>query len=234
MLVCVGIAFGFSFWQFDAWQERRADAARDLTNAPPRVLTTVISPNGTFPGRSLGRPVTAGGTWQGDNFYIEDRTHQGKQGYWVVTLMTVDGTSSVIPVVRGWSQQPDSATVTGPTSLTGWLQASENSGDPDVDPNDRIFPTLRIPTLAGFTANDLFGGYVIARSIQPPAQLLVPVTPDSVPPVSSFTALRNLLYALEWLVFAGFAVLIWVQWCREAMKSDDEEQQPSSDDVSVA
>jgi surfeit locus 1 family protein len=41
------------------------------------------------------------------------------------------------------------------------------------------------------------------------------VTPDSLPKPSSFTALRNLLYALEWWGFGGFAVFLWWRWYRD-------------------
>ena len=41
------------------------------------------------------------------------------------------------------------------------------------------------------------------------------VTPASLPKPPSFTSLRNLLYALEWWVFAGFAVFVWWRWCRD-------------------
>jgi hypothetical protein len=32
-----------------------------------------------------------------------------------------------------------------------------------------------------------------------------------------FTAARNLFYAIEWWIFGGFAVFIWVRWCRDSL-----------------
>ncbi len=33
---------------------------------------------------------------------------------------------------------------------------------------------------------------------------------------SSFTGLKNLLYAIEWWIFGAFAVFIWWRWRRDA------------------
>jgi hypothetical protein len=64
---------------------------------------------------------------------------------------------------------------------------------------------------------------VIARSVSPsispaasPAgQRLAPVTPAALPKPDAFTSVRNLLYALEWWFFGGFAVYVWWRWCRD-------------------
>ena len=63
MLVCVAIAAGLGLWQLDAWSQHRADAARDLAHEPAVALSSVMSGDSPFPGRSLGRPVSFSGTW---------------------------------------------------------------------------------------------------------------------------------------------------------------------------
>ena len=45
------------FWQLDAWQERRAAEARDLTRAEPVPLAEVMGPDDPFPGDRVGQPV---------------------------------------------------------------------------------------------------------------------------------------------------------------------------------
>ena len=44
------------------------------------------------------------------------------------------------------------------------------------------------------------------------------MTPASLPKAETFTALRNLLYAIEWWVFGAFAVFIWWRWCRDELE----------------
>jgi surfeit locus 1 family protein len=226
MLVCVAIAVGLGLWQFDAWGQRRADAARDLANVPAVPLSRVMTGDSPFPGRSLGRPVSIAGSWlDGDTVYIADRYLDGELGYWVVTPVLVDGSGSAVPVVRGWSEKPSAPAPAGSVEVTGWLQATEGSGPVDEDPQDDVIPMMRIASLVEHVDADLYSGYVVARDVAPrPADALEPVTPASIPEVSGFTALRNLLYAVEWWVFAAFALFIWVRWCRDSVTvpADDE------------
>jgi surfeit locus 1 family protein len=215
MVVSVAIAVGLGLWQYDAWGQRRADAAEDLSNKPPVALGSVITGDSPFPGRSLGQPVEFTGRWIADNIYVADRYLHDKKGYWVVTAALVDGSDSAIPVVRGWSLSTDLPTPSGQTRVVGWLQATEGSGPIDDDPHDDVIPMMRIASLVEMVDADLYSGYVVAKDI--PNQGGIPfVTPESVPDVSGFTALRNLLYAIEWWVFGGFALFVWVRWCRDS------------------
>lgn len=228
MLVCVGVALTLGLWQLDAWQARRADAARDLSNLPPVALTSVMTGDSTFPGRSLGRPVRLAGTWLPDaTFYIADRYVDRERGYWVVTPVLVDGDSSAVPVVRGWSAAPEASAPTGAVEVTGWLQATEGTGPLDDDPTDDIIPMMRLASLVEFIDTDLFSAYVVAREVvstgsssaaEPSTAGLEPVTPAAIPEVSGFTALRNFLYAIEWWVFGAFAFFIWFRWCRDSLE----------------
>ena len=38
------------------------------------------------------------------------------------------------------------------------------------------------------------------------------------PDASRFTALRNLLYAVEWWFFGAFALFVWWRWARETVE----------------
>ena len=53
------------------------------------------------------------------------------------------------------------------------------------------------------------------------------MTPASLPKAETFTALRNLLYAIEWWVFGGFAVYIWWRWCRDELEAE-RDRRPST------
>lgn len=220
MVVCVAIAVGLGLWQLDAWSQRRADAARDLADKPAIPLSRVMTGDSPFPGRSLGQPVSFAGSWLGTaTVYVADRELDGRTGYWVVTPVHVDGTDSAMPVVRGWAMKPAAPVPAGPVRVTGWLQASEGSDGLDDDPHDDVIPSMRIASLVEHVDEDLYSGYVVAR-VSPGATTgsttgLEPVTPAAIPAVSSFTAVRNLFYAIEWWVFGAFALFIWVRWCRD-------------------
>ena len=217
MLVCVSIAAGLGGWQLDAWQTRRADAARDISNEAPVALSTLMGADSPFPGRSLGRPVTVEGAWMNDStVFVSDRSLHGDRGYWVVTPVKVTGTESAVPIVRGWAPKPEAVAPTGVVTVTGWLQATEGSGPFDKDPHDNVIPMMRLATLVEHVDADLYSAYVVARDVTGPDDGLESVTLAAIPEVSGFTALRNFLYAIEWWVFAAFAFFVWFRWCRDS------------------
>lgn len=227
MIVCVGIALVLGLWQLDAWQTRRADAARDLSNVAPVELSTLMDGDSAFPGRDLGRPVDFDGTWlAGSTLFIADRFVEDRRGFWVVTPVLVAGGESAIPVVRGWSAEPEATEPTGEVAVTGWLQATEGSGPIDEDPTDDVFPVMRLASLVEHVDADLYSAYVVARDVSTSSASgntgggagLEPVTPSAIPEVSGFTALRNFLYAVEWWVFGAFALFVWVRWCRDSLE----------------
>jgi hypothetical protein len=126
-----------------------------------------------------------------------------------------------MPVVRGWSARPGAAAPTGAVQVTGWLQATEADDDVDADPHDDVIPAMRVASLVEHVEEDLYSGYVVAKDVSPAAtdaaDALEPVTPPRSPGVSATTGLRNLLYGIEWWVFGGFALFVWVRWCRDSM-----------------
>ena len=193
MVVCVAVAAGLGLWQYDAWHDHRADAARDLESKPAKPLSAVMTGDSAFPGRSSGQPVSFSGSWLGaDTVFVSDRERAGHKGFWVVTPVLVDGTRSAMPVVRGWSTGATAPDVSGSVAVTGWLQPSEADDSVDTDPQDDVVPSMRVASLVEHVDEDLYSGFVIARI--PAAQGgIEPVRPAKVPGVSGFTGLRNLL-----------------------------------------
>jgi len=233
MVLAVAASVALGLWQYDAWGTGRAAEARDLSSATPRPLDQVMGGDDPFPGQDLGRPVSLNGEWLGaGTLYVADRQLDGKRGYWVVTPVLVG--KSAMPVVRGWSAEPKAPVPSGEVEVEGWLQASEGSGAGDDDPQDDVIPEMRIASIVEHVDADLYGAYVVARSSTPESdQDLSPVTPASVPEVSTSTHLRNLLYAFQWWIFGAFSIYIWVRWCRDTTAQSrtgavEEEQVASS------
>jgi len=225
-LVATTLAVLLGLWQYDAWQAGRQLEARDLANAAPRPLEQVITPDQPYPGGAVGQPVTFRGEWlEGETFYVAGREHEDRVGYWVVTPVAVAGTPTpaTMLVVRGWSADASQeADPSGQVAVTGWLQPSEGSGRPDDDLDDAVIPEMRVASVVQRLDRDLYGAYVIgdvASTRSTGGAGLEPVTPDSLPEPATTTALRNLLYALEWWVFAAFAAFIWWRWVRDELAS---------------
>jgi surfeit locus 1 family protein len=215
MVVAVVAAGYLGVWQLHVWEAARAAEARDLSRAEPMPLEKAMSGDSPFPGQYLGQPVSFSGEWLPEGtVYVSDRRVDDERGYWVVTPVLVG--DSAMPVVRGWAPQAAAPAPTGEVEVSGWLQASEGSGAVDDDPHDKVIPEMRIASIVEHVDADLYSGYVVDRV---PTDTLKAVPPDSVPEISSSTSLRNLLYAFQWWVFGGFAVYIWIRWCRDVIEA---------------
>jgi len=211
-------------WQYDAWGSRRDDQAAARAHAPAKPLASVMTPDQPFPGDAVGQPVRLSGRWlPRSTVYVEDRPSHGRRGVWVVTPVAVCGigdrcgSASAMLVVRGWAPTVRAAPAapTGRVEVTGWLQPGEGSGTTDPNPADDVIPELRVADAIQHVDQDLYGGYVMAEQ---PTPGLTAVTPASLPKAPTFTAVRNLLYAVEWWVFGGFAVFLWWRWCRDELE----------------
>lgn len=237
VVVATVAAVLLGWWQYDVWQNGRQDASLARVDDAPRPLASVLSADQAFPGAAVGVPVELAGRWlPRSTVYVSDRPLHGRTGFWAVTPVAVCAPADVagcrrasaVLVVRGWARtvQAAPAAPSGPVRVTGWLQPGEGSGVADAHPGDDVLPQLRVADAIQHVSQDLYGGYVIARTVEPTVQApgaapggtgLAAVTPSSLPKASASTALRNLLYALEWWVFGGFAVYVWWRWCRDEL-----------------
>ena len=239
-VVLTAAAVGLGVWQYEAWQSRRAAEAADLTRVDPLPLDAVIGPDDPFPGNRVGQPVIVNGTWLREGtVYVSGREHDGRDGYWVVTPLAVTGAGDpAIPVVRGWVAEPAQAPAppTGRAEFVGWLQPPEGTGEADADPSDDVLPQLRIADVIQHVDQDLYGAYaVVADEAAPGAWPVGPralndgtaglahASLEQLPPASTFTALRNLLYAIEWWFFAAFALFVWWRWMRDVLNPEPED-----------
>ncbi len=224
-LVLVGIAVSLGFWQYGAWQARRTAEAMDLTAMTPVPLTDLMGNDDPFPAPDLGRPVELGGTWLDGGFWVSGREYEGREGFWAVNPLAL-GDAAVL-VVRGWAPEPSDALldVTGSADVVGWIQPPEGGLVTDDDASDDVFPEIRVADAVQRVDRDLYSAYVVADlSRTPGVGDLETAELASLPRADRFTALRNLLYAVEWWIFGAFAAFIWWRWRRDATSTD-----PSSD-----
>ncbi|MGI8646292.1 MAG: SURF1 family protein [Nocardioides sp.] len=222
-LVLVGASAWPGLWQVDAWQTRRTAESIDLTAGVAEPLAAVFGPDDPFPGDKVGQPVNLSGTWlPQDTVYVDGRTGgpTGADGVWVVTPLVVTGGDAALLVVRGWAAATAAAppAPTGTAELVGLLQPTDGSTEPDPDPADDVLPALRVADVVQRFDVDLYGGYAVVIERAEPR--LTPATPEQLPPASRFTALRNLLYALEWWVFGLFAAFVWWRHLRDQVAAE--------------
>jgi len=226
LVVVLAAATGMSLlgqWQLERARERGrlAQAARDVRR-PPAPLDQVLTARRPFPVAALGRRVVAEGTWDGGGqLLVAGRELDGRNGLWVLTpLRLADG--SAVPVVRGWvpagSDPAAAPPAPGPVGVTGVLQPSE----PPVDrapgrtsglPAGQI-DRVDVVDLVNRWPYPLLTGYLVLQSEQPAPAGPVP-RPVTVRPPPAGLALRNLSYAVQWWLFAGFGLFLWWRMVRD-------------------
>lgn len=222
-LVLLATACGLGYWQYDAWQTRREAAARDLTSRPPVPLADVMGPDDPFPGTRVGQRVEVSGVWLPEStLYISGRRSGARDGYWAVTLLAVGGPDQpALLVVRGWLARLDDAPPPpeGRAQVVGWLQPPEGTGEADTDPHDDVLPQMRIGDAIQHVDQDLYGAYAVldvdSAATNPGTAGLSPADLEQLPDTGATTALRNILYSVEWFFFGGFVVFMWWRWVRD-------------------
>ena len=214
------------FWQLDAWQTRRAAEATDLTQVGPDAAGRGDRSRRPVP-RATGRPAGRRRRHlaaRGDRLRRPaGRRTTSADGVWVVTPVAVGRPGRR----RCWS------CAAGPPTRRRRRAAADRrrrAGRPGSSPpraparSTPTRPTTCCPRCGSPTSlqrvdEDLYGG--VRR--QPPTPSPGLGRGDrwsSCPPAGRFTALRNLLYALEWWVFGAFAAFIWWRYVRDQLAAE--------------
>ncbi|NHC46810.1 SURF1 family protein [Motilibacter aurantiacus] len=222
LLAVVLVAFGW----LGSWQlERFLDKARGtvvVRDDPAVPLTALARPGQEEVSESaLGRLVTVEGEYlPGGQLLLPDRELRGRQGYWLLAPLRAAAGGDVVPVVRGWVESPDAAAAdlpSGPVTLTGRVQPAEpvdDVGDEGL-PAGQVLAASPVELLATVQA-PLYNLLVVAASEAP----RVAAAPEPVElwvhrPGGGFP-LQNFAYAIQWWVFAAFAVFMWWRFLPEA------------------
>ncbi|MFE7506451.1 SURF1 family protein [Promicromonospora sp. NPDC057488] len=225
-------------WQLDRAYERAELAAQqeaaEAVAAGPAWLGDVLAPQESFLGELVGREVRVTGEYdQSGTLLVPGRALEGRVGYLVLTPFRVsdDGTGGaswadlsgppVLALVQGWVADPaDAAALTlppGEVTVTGWLQAGEStSGSAAVV--DGQTDHIALSALVNEWGGPIYTGYLVAtKGPGSPEEGGVAALPRPTIDGGSGANLQNIFYALQWWLFGGFAVLLWVRLVRDEM-----------------
>ncbi len=223
----------YSFGRLGLWQMSLAQAAQiqTLTERADRdaaPLDDVITPQTAFPEGGVGRPVRASGVYIAEfQFTVPGRVLEGEDGWWVVTPLRTDQ-GALLPVLRGWVAQPSLAgnPDAAQRTVTGTLAPGETPAPgPDLPPGQ--LGAIDLAVLANVWPGDLYNGYVFASDQDPPVSAgeVTPVpTPSLAPDGIDW---RNFGYAIQWWVFAAFALYMYARFLKQAAAPLPDEQSAS-------
>lgn len=232
VLVVIAItAFGL----LSSWQWSRAEEERQARNAQVRQtevervdLTTAIAQLPPTVPEDLRRPIVVSGTYVVDStVLVRQRPLDGRNGFWVVTLLRVDQSAPSDPesvwVNRGWMPATGAATAlvespsppSGTVDVYGWLMPSETTREVVTDlPTGQVrwLDTAALPTV-GSPALPVFVERVASDPSEPGLLAL---------PLPEIDDTQNISYAIQWLVFATIALAGWVFFLRREAQEDYE------------
>lgn len=232
----------------------RVDADHAYDTETPIALSEVASPAEAVNEPAAGRVVEVSGTFAPHDYVIvEQRMNQGENGYWVVGNLLTDAseTSAHLAVAIGWA--PDRATaeraITEIASdaafgteqhLEGRYMPTEGVSVPSPDEDPFVIDSMAPEQLVNVWSQidgAAFAGFLVAHA-EPAAEIDASAyglsVIDSVPPEPpEKISWLNVFYAIEWVVFAGFALFFWYRLARDAWEKEhelklQEESQPGS------
>ena len=123
----LSLLLGLGKWQLDraAWKQALIDRELEISQQSPQPLLDVLAAGGVLD----FRPVVARGSYDlNRQLLLDNRIHEGRPGYQVLTPLRLDGTDSIVLVNRGWlplgrsrSELPDLPGPNGAIPVSGTL-----------------------------------------------------------------------------------------------------------------
>ena len=228
-LVIAGLFAALGQWQVGRAVEAAApDSGISETVLP---LDEVAAPSRPITATADGQRVEgASELVPGGAEILGGRLNAEEPGWWVIAR-TRAATADLV-VAYGWTADRAQAQAVAdrlndgaeaaPTAFTGRLVANEAAEVPAEGTDPMTLTALSIPALINRWPDppqDVYQGYVVLD--QPVAGLEAIDSPARVTDVS--LNWLNVFYAIEWVVFAGFALYLWYRLVRDAWERETEE-----------
>lgn len=217
-MVLAAVFVLLSQWQFSSSRDAAPPPPEDTEAVQP--LTEVLEPSTPLFASRADQIVSIDGQFlAGTRILVQNRLLDGEEGLWVVQAVAVEAPEEddvVIPVVLGWVPDADrTADVPeeqGAVSVTGRLLPPEA---PRVQrPVAGQIPALATAELTNLWDRPVYAAFVVASDVVTDGAA-VPFAADMeqvvVGPQPQDTPVNwlNIFYAVEWVVFAGFAFFLW-------------------------
>ncbi|CAN5547364.1 hypothetical protein BH10ACT6_BH10ACT6_14690 [soil metagenome] len=236
LLLALAIAAGFA--ALGQWQLARSVAAPVADASTTEIvtdLTSVAKPNEPVTDPEVGHMITTDATLvPGDYVVLEDRLNDGVTGYWLVGHATTPGGD--LAVALGWAQTREAAVAAEQDAairrpLVGRYLPSESPDQPGVEKGQQS--AASVPALVNqwsSLGDSVYGGFVVVRT---PSAGLEKI--DSPAPTEQLGLnWLNLFYALEWALFAGFAIYLWYRLVKDEVEKENGADSAETDVVGAS
>lgn len=231
-LVLAGVFAGLGKWQLE----------RSIANGTPLPETTETQKplqDVTQPGQAAsetiaGQKVSVTGRFvAGDTTLLTGRSGGGT--YQTVGHLVDAASGASVPVVIGWADERRAAEAGGERVADGAELTVEGRYYPAESPDQDAYtkgefsavaPARFVNTWKAFD-DRMYIGYVVADGTTAQAADLGTIA-DRAPTREVRFDWLNLFYAIEWVVFAGFAVFLWYRFVKDAWEREQEDAQDAA------
>lgn len=225
LVLVLSIAAGFvllSQWQLSRSVERASVVGRDTETVV--ALDTIARPQSGVTTDAAGRLARVSAEFVTDDFAVlSGRLNDGVEGYWLVGhAVTPEGTS--LAVALGWAATESEAraavgAIQPGETLEGRYLATEPPADDDFEQGERS--AMAVATLINEWSQPpaaVYGGYLLVGEAPSGLDQIVAPAPSEEVVLNWL----NVFYAVEWIVFAGFAVFLWWRFVRDEWEREQE------------
>jgi surfeit locus 1 family protein len=240
MLLLALLVSGAFAW-LGQWQLSRAVVSSATAEKPTESvvdLGEVAAPGKPLRDAVVGQLVEVDGSWvAGDFLVITERVNVGVTGFWVAGHLSTgdDPADPSVAVALGWAEDRETAdrvaaglNAEPPASvvdLTGRLNASQGPEVPDDGDDPFDLNTMSVAALINIWPDmadrAVYNGYIVAADAPEP---LVDIDAPAVEQETTVNWL-NIFYAIEWAVFAGFAIFLWYRLVKDSWEREQEERE---------
>lgn len=230
-LLALALAAATLFAFLGDWQLARSrdEAAREVrAGAEAQAVASlddVLAPAEPVSGEDVRRMVRATGQLDGDRLLVvPDRPLDGEPGRWLLAPLEVEGSGGTLAVVLGWlpDGEPTPSVPTGRTTVEGRLEQGEPPAGGQI-PDVTQVPAVSPVDLVNVWEPPVYTAYLAVTEPEPP---LRPVPETE---LENGFALQNFSYALQWWLFAAFAVFFWWRLVRDAHRRQVEQEAAARD-----
>lgn len=228
LALCLGVAAAFA--ALGQWQLERSFEGGEITEEQSETtvpLTTIAQAQQPMPSSTIGQRVTADLTFVAEDYIVlSDRINLADPGYWVVGHALVAETGASLAVALGWAPTEDEADAAvallrdAPVegAVAGRYLLTESPDQQDVEAGENTL--VAVPEFINEWTQapvGVYGGYLVAADAPAGLEAI-----DSPPPVTEVSLnLLNVFYAVEWVIFAGFAFYLWYRLVRDAVEAEE-------------
>ncbi|MGI9821760.1 SURF1 family protein [Agromyces sp. Marseille-Q5079] len=241
LILALGVATGFALlgqWQIDRAVEQSTTVERPTEDV--LAFGDLVKPDEPTEQLATAQRVEVHGTFvPGDTVLVEGRLNDGVAGYWVVAHLEVtDAAPGGLPVAVGWAPDRDAAQSAADAvdaaadgsevAVVGRFLPSEAPVEPDDEGDPYAMTTVAVAQLinvwAGYDDRPVYFGYITTTDAA------AGLEPIASPPPETEVELNwlNVFYAVEWVVFAGFAVYLWYRLVRDAVEREQQEAEEAA------